>query len=291
MFQALKVGFYRRFYRFSAQRAWGAGKVHDEPGGLEVATEAGPIRGHLYSGQSDERPLLVYFHGGGWVIGDLQTHHAYCQALSAATGCTVIAIDYRLAPEHPFPAAQTDCLAATQAIAKQLADFGPNNGRLLLAGDSAGGNLALCTALAANDDLRGQLAGIIATYPVVDHYTQTYPSYRERAKGQALTAKLMQWFWDSYLAGTSIEDAAAAGAFPIRAKNLADLPPTLLCTAGLDPLRDEGIAMVGELQTAGVAVEYEHYPESEHGFACSLGPTQDFQAWLKRCSDWIVTRS
>jgi acetyl esterase len=97
----------------------------------------------------------------------------------------------------------------------------------------------------------------------------------------------MQWFWDKYLSGVSVEDAAARGAFPIRAANLADLPPTLLCTAGRDPLRDEGIAMVAELQTAGVAVDYEHFPHSEHGFACSLGPSDDFHAWLKRCADWI----
>lgn len=291
MLQGLKVGFYRRFYRFSNWQAWRAPNVHDEPGGLELPTSRGPIRAHLYSGaRAAERPLVIFFHGGGWVIGDLQTHHAYCRALCEASGATLIAIDYRRAPEHPFPAAQDDCLAAARAIAERLTDFGPDNGGIVLAGDSAGGHLSLTTALAADGELRQRLRGLVLTYPVVDHYTQPYPSYEDCATGQALTSALMRWFWDSYLAGASPDDPDTQRAFPIRSSDLAGLPPALLCTAGRDPLRDEGMAMLEALRGAGVDTEYEHYPDSEHGFACSMGPTEDYRAWLERCADWISRR-
>ncbi len=233
---------------------------------------------------------MVYFHGGGWVIGDLQTHHAYCQALCDASGASVIAIDYRRAPENPYPIAQDDCLAASQAIAERHRDFGQDNGHLVLAGDSAGGHLALCTALDANGVLKDRLKGLVLTYPVVDHYTQPYPSYVDCATGQTLTTALMGWFWNSYLGGQDPEAEATQRAFPIRSKALAELPPSILCTAGRDPLRDEGMAMVEALREAGVETDYEHYGDSEHGFACSMGPSEDYQAWLKRCGEWIARR-
>lgn len=291
MLQRLKVGLFRRYYRFSARQAWHAPDVHSSPGFLELPTSAGPLRGHLYRGeQSSERPLVIYFHGGGWVIGDLQTHHAYCQALCDASGATLIAVDYRLAPEHRFPTAQDDCLAAATAIAERLSDFGPNNGSVVLAGDSAGGQLSLSTALAAEKVLREAIVGMILTYPVVDHYTRPSPSYVDCARGQALTSDIMRWFWDSYLGDTDPEDAGTQRAFPIRSTALNTLPPALLCTAGRDPLRDEGMAMADALRDAGVAVEQEHYPDSEHGFACSMGPTEDYKAWLARCASWVAER-
>lgn len=291
MLQTLKVALLRRYYRFTNRRAWHASDVHGEPGALQLPTARGPINAHLYEGgEAAQRPLLVYFHGGGWVIGDLQTHHAYCQQLARASGCTLIAVDYRLAPEHHFPAAQDDCLAAARCLAERHDDFGPSNGGLVLAGDSAGGHLAICTALEADGALREQLCGALLTYPVVDHYSRPYDSYRECARGQALTADLMRWFWDSYLGGVDPESHAAQRAFPIRSEMLERMPPTLLCTAGRDPLRDEGQAFAGALAAAGVAVRAEHYPEAEHGFACSLGPGRDFQAWLDCCAEWLAQR-
>jgi acetyl esterase len=288
VFQGLKVAFFRRFYRFSAWQAWRAPAVHDETGGLEIPSSAGPLRGHLYEGPlAAQRPLIIYFHGGGWVIGDLQTHHAYCRALSQASGASLIAIDYRLAPEHPYPAAHDDCLAAANAIAERLADFGPGNGGVVLAGDSAGGNLAACVALEAGETLRDKLVGVILTYPVVDHYSGPYPSYEDCATGQALTSNVMRWFWDTYLGSADPESAAALRALPIRSPALGNLPPTLICTAGKDPLRDEGMAMRQALQAAGVSVESEHFSDSEHGFACSMGRSEDYDAWLRRCSLWI----
>lgn len=291
MLQSLKVGFYRRFYRFSNWMAWRADSVHDAVGGLEIPTAHGSLRGHLYEGSAAaDRPLIIYFHGGGWVIGDLQTHHAYCGALARASGASLIAIDYRLAPEHTYPAAHDDCLDAATAIAERSADFGAGNGGIVLAGDSAGANLALCTALDAGDGLRERLAGLLLTYPVVDHYSAPYVSYEECATGQALTSNLMRWFWDSYLGGADPDHPDSRRAMPMRSDALAQLPPVILCTAGRDPLRDEGKAIAGRIGEAGIDIVYEHYAGSEHGFACGMGHSEDFDAWLQRCGDWIVER-
>ena len=286
----LKTSVYRALYRFQNWRAWRAPSLRREAQGHILLGER-PIPAQLYRGSAAaERALLVYFHGGGWVIGDLQTHHAYCRALSAASGASLIAVDYRRAPEHCFPAAQDDCLAATRAIAARQEEFGASSGGLILAGDSAGGHLALCTALAAEPALRARLQALVLTYPVVDHYSASYPSYEECATGQGLTLALMRWFWDSYLGDSDPRAEATRRAFPIRSEALGELPPTLLCTAGRDPLRDEGIALVEALREAGVATDYEHYPDAEHGFACSMGPGADYRHWLQRCAGWIAER-
>jgi acetyl esterase len=291
MLTRLRAWILRVWYRYLNWRAWRAPNVHDSQGAVELPGASGPVRGHLYRGRrADDRPLVIYFHGGGWIIGDLQTHHAYCTALSEASGASVIAVDYRRAPEHPFPAAQDDALAATREIAARLADFGGSNGGLILAGDSAGAQLALATALSAEEALAERLRGVIASYPVVDHYSAGRDSYVECARGQTLTASLMRWFWDTYLAGADPEAAASQRAFPIRSAALAKLPPVLLCTAGRDPLRDEGRALVEKLREVGVATDFEHFPDAEHGFACSLGPTDDYAAWLARCADFIIDR-
>lgn len=286
----LKTSVYRALYRFQNWRAWRAPSLRREPQGRILLGEQ-PIPAQLYRGSAAaERALLVYFHGGGWVIGDLQTHHAYCRALSAASGASLIAVDYRRAPEHCFPAAQDDCLAATRAIAARQEEFGASSGGLILAGDSAGGHLALCTALAAEPALRARLQALVLTYPVLDHYSASYPSYRECATGQGLTLALMRWFWDSYLGDSDPRAETTRRAFPIRSAALGELPPTLLCTAGRDPLRDEGMALVEALREAGVTTDCEHYPDAEHGFACSMGPGADYRHWLQRCAGWIAAR-
>ncbi|MEM6543835.1 MAG: alpha/beta hydrolase [Pseudomonadota bacterium] len=291
MLEGLKVGFFRRYYRFAAWQAWKAPNVEKEPGRLNIHAGSALLKAQLYRGaRASERPLIVYFHGGGWVIGDLQTHHAYCRALSDASGATLIAIDYRLAPENPFPSAQDDCLGAATAIAEGSIDLGPSNGKIVLAGDSAGGHLSLCSALDAGDTLRGKLAGMVLSYPVVDHYSKDYPSYTDCATGQALTTNLMQWFWNHYLGTLEPTSEQAQRAYPIRSAGLSRLPPAVLCTCGRDPLRDEGIAMAKRLDDARVSVDYTHYPESEHGFACSMGHSPDYADWLERCAQFIASR-
>ena len=284
----LKTSVYRALYRLQNWRAWRAPSLRREPQGHILLGER-PIPAQLYRGSAAaERALLVYFHGGGWVIGDLQTHHAYCRALSVASGASLIAVDYRRAPEHCFPAAQDDCLAATRAIAARQEEFAPSSGGLILAGDSAGGHLALCTALAAEPALRARLQALVLTYPVLDHYSASYPSYKECATGQGLTLALMRWFWDSYLGDSDPRAETTRRAFPIRSAALGELPPTLLCTAERDPLRDEGMALVKALREAGVATDHAHYPDAEHGFACSMGPGADYRHWLQRCAGWVA---
>ncbi|MEO0437444.1 MAG: alpha/beta hydrolase [Pseudomonadota bacterium] len=291
MFEGFKVGFFRRYYRFAAWQAWKASNVEKEPGRLNIHAGSALVKAQLYRGaRASERPIIVYFHGGGWVIGDLQTHHAYCRALSDASGATLVAIDYRLAPEHRFPSAQDDCLGAATAIADGSIDLGPSNGKIVLAGDSAGGHLSLCSALDAEDTLRSKLTGLVLSYPVVDHYSKGYSSYTDCAKGQALTTDLMQWFWNHYLGELDPTSDKAQRAYPIESAELAHLPPAVLCTCGRDPLRDEGLAMAKRLGDAGVSTEHTHYPESEHGFACSMGRTADYDDWLQRCAQFIASR-
>ncbi len=290
MLQALKVAALRRYYRFENWRAWRGSNVHAEPGALALPTDAGSVAGHLYRGGegAGERPVICWFHGGGWVVGDLQTHHPFCSALAAATGCHVVSIDYRLAPEHPYPAALDDCSAAVRWLRRHLADLGPSNGRLVIAGDSAGGNLAAGCALdratAGEGEGLAPVAGTVLVYPVTDHYSAGHSSYEARADSQRLTADLMRWFWDSYLAGA--DPASALPAQPLRADNLGELPPTLVITCDRDPLRDEGVAFAERAAAAGVRVTHHHYDGAEHGFACGMGMTPEAEQALQQLSSW-----
>jgi acetyl esterase len=290
MLQALKVAALRRYYRFENWRAWRGSDVHAEPGALALPTDAGTVTGHLYRGgdSAAERPVICWFHGGGWVVGDLQTHHPFCSALAAATGCHVVSIAYRLAPEHPYPAALEDCAATVRWLRRNLADLGPSDGSLIIGGDSAGGNLAAGCALdpdtAGGADL-APLAGAILLYPVSDHYEAGHGSYETRADSQRLTASLMRWFWDSYLAGRDPADALPA--MPLRADNLAELPPTLVVTCDRDPLRDEGVALAERAAAAGVRVTHHHYDGAEHGFACGMGPTPEAKQVLQQIASWV----
>jgi acetyl esterase len=232
-----------------------------------------------------EKPLILFFHGGGWVVGDLDTHHPFCQMLAHQTGATVVAVNYRLAPEHPWPAAQDDCLAAAEWAAKHLAELGPNNGKLVIVGDSAGGNLTACTCLSLSQPARNCIAGAAILYPVVDHYQRSWPSYQERAKASSLTSTMMYWFWDTYLGPSSPDQALSAR--PLNSGDLDTLPALFSVTAELDPLRDEGQAFAEEVSAQGVSVQQRHFPEAAHGFACSEGPTADFSAFLADFHQWL----
>ena len=207
-----------------------------------------PIR--VYTPKGDTPlPVLVYFHGGGWVICDLETHDGVCRALTNAAGCIVVSVDYRLAPEHKFPAAADDAFAATEWVAANAASFGGDPGRVAVAGDSAGGNLAAVVAQIAR--ARGpKLAFQLLVYPVTDHDFDT-ASYSENAEGYFNTRDMMKWFWTNYLPSSS--DGADPRASPLRLDDLSGLPAALIITAEFDPLKDEGEAYAARLADAGVA--------------------------------------
>jgi acetyl esterase len=224
-----------------------------------IATTAGEIGARHYEPE-DAAGTILWMHGGGWVICDLDTHDAVCRLLASTSGCRLIAVDYRRAPEHPFPAPLEDCWDALVAAAVR------NEGEpLIIAGDSAGGNMAAACTLRARDRGGPELALQLLVCPVVDH-DMTTTSYRERGSGPDLfiTAKDMEWFWNLYLpdpAARSVPDAS-----PLRAEDVSNLPPAIVITAEYDPLRDEGIAYAQRLEAAGVSVTHRHHDDMFHDF-------------------------
>jgi acetyl esterase len=228
-----------------------------------------PVRIYTPDGSAG-RPLLVYFHGGGWVIGDLETVDKPLRSLALRSGVVVLSVDYRLAPEHVYPAAFDDSYAATVWAAQHAAELGADPAQVVVGGDSAGGNLAAAVALAARDRGGPQLAGQLLIYPVTD-FDFTTRSYEDNGEGYLLQRATMQWFWAHYLGAADLgKDPYAA---PLRADNLVGLPPAFVMTCEFDPLRDEGEAYAARLRDAGVAVSARRYDGMLHGFLWTLGAT------------------
>jgi acetyl esterase len=224
----------------------------------------GPIRIRIYEPAGAEAPLpvLAYFHGGGWVVGSLETHDGVARALASRTPCVVVAVDYRLAPEHRFPAAVEDAWAATAWVAEH-ASIGADAGRIAVGGDSAGGNLAAVVAVRARDHGL-PLALQLLVYPVTDYSFQR-PSYDEYADGYGLTAAAMRWYWEQYLGpgghGLGLDPEAS----PLRATDLAGVAPARVLTVEFDPLRDEGEEYAAHLSAAGVVVTQTRHEGLIHG--------------------------
>ena len=208
-------------------------------------------------------PIAMMFHGGGWVIGDLDTADTQSREVSQGTGAVVVSVDYRLAPEHRFPAAAEDCYAATCWAQENAASLHGDPDRLAVVGDSAGGNLAAVVALMARDRQGPAIAFQVLVYPVTDGVAFDTPSYRDNAEGYLLTTKAMRWFWDHY---ADAADRANPYASPARADDLSNLPAALVLTAEFDPLRDEGEAYAARLKAAGNRVECERLDGLIHGF-------------------------
>jgi acetyl esterase len=213
--------------------------------------------------ESTGRPLLVFFHGGGWVVGDLETHDGLCRNLANAAGAVTVSVEYRRAPEHKFPAAAEDAYAAICWAAENARELGADPARLAVSGDSAGGNLAAVAALMARDRGGPQVAYQVLLYPITDCVFET-PSYREFADGHFLTRGAMRWFFQQYL--TRPEEASQPYVSPLRAVSLAGLPPALVLTAECDVLRDEAEAYAARLKREGVSVEQIRAPGMIHGF-------------------------
>lgn len=238
----------------------------DEVRDLAANGPAGPIPLRLYRGLGTAAdaplPLLVYFHGGGWTIGDLDTHDIVCRTLANRARCAVVSVDYRMGPEHKFPAAVDDSVAATRWVAQEAAALGVDAARIAVGGDSAGGNLAAVVAITLRDAGGPPLAFQALVYPATDQRMDS-ASHAKFGQGYLLTRNNMLWFRDNYLAPADYDDWRAS---PIRAADLARLPPAHIITAGYDPLSDEGRAYSEGLVAAGVPVVYECFEGMAHGF-------------------------
>ncbi len=253
---------------------------------LVVKTRAGDLRARLYTPPGRKRhPLVMFFHGGGFVICTLETHDNLCRELSMGSQCAILSVDYRLAPEHRFPAAPDDCYDATLWAAANAPALDVDLSRLVIAGDSAGGNLAAVTVLRLRDEGGPKPAAQLLIYPVTDYHLGT-PSYEAFTQGYGLTRDGMRWFWEHYIPDPA--QAAHWMASPLRAADLSRLPQTLVITAEYDVLRDEGEAYAEKMRKAGVAVALKRYSGMNHGFVMKTAQVAkarqavaDMSAWLR----------
>jgi acetyl esterase len=234
-----------------------------------------------YRPVKEERlPALVYFHGGGWTIGDLDTHDVLCRQLALGARCMVLSVDYRLAPEHPFPAAVEDCFAALQWTAQNAAKLGIDPQRIAVGGDSAGGNLAAVIALLARDAGGPHIAYQMLVYPATDSRC-IHASHVRNGEGYLLTRDSIAFFRSAYLPSEALWSDWRAS--PLLAPSHAGLPPALVLTAGFDPLVDEGRAYADKLDAAGVRIEYREYPDMVHGFLLFGGVLDTSNAAVAHC--------
>ena len=230
-------------------------------------------------------PLLVFCHGSGFVLCSLDTHDGMCRNLCAGAACVVVSVDYRLAPEHKFPAGIEDCLYAVRWAAAHASELGTDPTRIAVAGDSAGGNMAAVAALRLRDEGGPALCAQLLLYPVTDYHTPGTPSYEENAEGYGLTRDTMKWFWKHYLSDPA--QGAHPHASPLRARDLSGLPAALVITAEYDPLRDEGELYADKLRAAGVPTAMTRYDGVNHGFMFWVGVADKAGAAMNEACEWL----
>lgn len=236
---------------------------------ISIPGQVGSIPGRLYAPvRGQTLPALLYMHGGGWVVGDLDSHDSFCRALARRAGCLVLSIDYRLAPEHRFPAAVDDAWAGLEWLHENASSIGADPDRLAVVGDSSGGNLAAVVARRAHERGGPALAAQVLIYPVTNFDFDT-PSYSAAATGYGLTRDSMRWYWEQYLADP--HQGSSPDASPLRAGGLSGLAPALVITCELDPLASEGSAYAAALHSAGVRVEHIHEADMIHGYIRMAG--------------------
>ena len=254
---------------------------------LGIPGPAGPIPARLYASRVNEDrgplPVLTHFHGGGWVQGDLDTHHGTCSKLALWSGTIVVAVDYRLAPEHKFPAAVEDCLAAYRWLRRHARELGADPDRVAVAGDSAGGNLA--AVLSQQTAKAGESVPTfqVLIYPALN-FSPSTGSHRELVDAYILPRERIQWYGEQYLPDPSA--AANPCASPLRADSLEGQPPALIITCGFDPLRDEGQAYADRLAAAGVPVVHHEYPGQIHAFISLTKVIPQGDACLREIADY-----
>jgi acetyl esterase len=255
---------------------------------LQLPGLGGPLSVRAYrpldAANAQPLPALVFFHGGGWVIGDLETHDVLCRSLCHLAGCAVFAVDYRLAPEHRFPAAFDDALLATQWLAQHAPELGIDALRMAVAGDSAGGNLAAGVSLVLRDAAKLKLVAQVLVYPVTDLRCNT-KSYQTLGQGYLLSAADMLYFRGHYL--EDLKDCSDWRASPLLAADHRDLAPALILTAGYDPLRDEGQAYAQRLVEAGNTVEHICFEGQMHGFLGMGKAIDEANTAVQCCADWL----
>jgi acetyl esterase len=258
----------------------GPGDAVAEVQELRVPGSGGVIPVRVYRPEGEGAlPVVAYFHGGGWAVGSIDSFDTVCRALANASGAVVASVGYRLAPESPFPAALEDCAAVTRWLGIEAHEVGADPTRVAVAGDSAGGNLAMGVARR----MRDKVAGTALIYPVCDAGLNT-PSYRDFKERYGLTAAGMQRYWNLYLDGA---DGFQADASPLRADDLAGLPPTYVLTAEFDILRDEGEALVKKLREAGVDVTHERFEGTIHGFWRWMAATPRTREAIETVGGWL----
>src|SRR5713101_3398327 len=257
---------------------------------IHIPGPAGAIGARVYdpgAASTSLRPVVAYFHGGGWVQGDLETHHGLCARLAQRSGALVVAVDYRPAPEHKFPAAVEDCLAVYRWLRSHAGELGGDPARVGLAGDSAGGNLAAVVSQLAARAGEPVPACQVLIYPAVDFALDT-PSHRELEDGHVIPRDRILWYMEQYLRGDA--DRADLRASPLRATDLAGQPPTLVITAGFDPLRDEGQAYAERLRAAGVDVVHREYAGQIHAFVSLTRAIPQGMACTLEIGDYLRER-
>jgi acetyl esterase len=280
----------RRFYRerrtFTQPDPPEVASVRD----LEARGRAGPIplRSYRPLGAAADAvlPVLVYYHGGGWVIGDLDTHDVLCRQLCGLSRCAVVAVDYRLAPEHRFPAAVDDAIAAARWVHDQAAALKVDPARIAVGGDSAGGNLAAVVALAARDAGDLPLAFQLLIYPATDQ-RRGAPSHTSNGQGYLLTKDSMDYYHDHYVADAAQDTDWRAS--PLLHANHAGLPPAFVLTAGYDPLRDEGMQYADALSAAGTRATLVNFERQIHGFLPMGRVLDEADVAVQLCASQLAT--
>lgn len=254
---------------------------------LEIAPG---LSGRLYlpPGSDGPLPVLVYVHGGGWTVGSVAVFDSFCRLLSEAAGVGILSVEYRLAPEHPYPAALEDVRTAVQWASEHAAEWGGDAVRMALGGDSAGGSLAAVTGnQLCREDASPPLRALMLLYPVTDHPSAGHPSYAENAAGYGLDASLMRWFWEQYAPGVSPDNPDVS---PLCLGQVPPLPPTLVATAEYDVLRDESVAYAEKLKAAGIAVTHLHSPDMGHNFPATpnlIGRFPQCMETLAEIAGWL----
>jgi acetyl esterase len=258
-------------------------RLSDEPVYDISEPTIGSVRTRRYQPNADATTAIVWLHGGGWVLGDLDSHDGLCRTLANESGAVVFSVDYRLAPEHPFPAGLSDAIETTRLIAQQAVGLGIDPNRMAIGGDSAGGNLAAVVAQLGVAPLAAQ----VLAYPVTDCRMETQ-SYSDLAEGYFLTRSAMNWFYNHYAPDVDRRDPRVSPGL-VATTSLTGLPPTLVITCEYDPLRDEGDAYADALNAAGVDVTHRHLPGLIHGALSMAAQLDGGRQALIETSRWLAT--